>query len=44
MIDVLHQTGDNEQALQLTNKLLRRPRTPSWLGQHLQGYQAVLSS
>ncbi len=44
MIDVLHQTGDDEQALQLTNKLLRRPRTPSWLGQHLQGYQAVLSS
>ena len=44
MIDVLHQIGDNEQALLLTNKLLRRPRTPSWLGQHLQGYQAVLSS
>ena len=44
MIDVLHQTGDNEQALKLTNKLLQRPRTPSWLGQHLQGYQAVLSS
>jgi len=44
MIDVLHQTGDNEQALQLANKLLQRPRTPSWLGQHLQGYQAVLSS
>ncbi|MEE9216941.1 MAG: protein kinase [Anaerolineales bacterium] len=44
MIDVLHQSGDNEQALQLTNKLLQRPRTPPWLGEHLHGYQAVLSS
>ena len=44
MIDVLHQTGDNEQALQLTNKLLQRQRTPNWLNEHLHGYQATLSS
>jgi len=44
MIDVLHQTGDSEQALQLTNKLLQRPRTPPWLDQHLQSYQASISS
>jgi len=43
MIDVLHQTGDNEQALQLTNKLLQRQRTPNWLNEHLHGYQATLS-
>lgn len=44
MIDVLHQEGKNEQALQLTNKLLQRPRTPRWLTEFLQGYQATLSS
>ena len=44
MIDVLHQTGDNEQALQITNKLLQRPRTPLWLNEHLHGYQATLRS
>ncbi len=44
MIDVLHQEGKNEQALQLTNKLLLRPRTPPWLNEFLQGYRATLSS
>jgi tRNA A-37 threonylcarbamoyl transferase component Bud32/tetratricopeptide (TPR) repeat protein len=44
MIDVLHQNGENERALQLTNKLLQRQRTPPWLDMHLQGYYAVLSS
>ena len=44
MIDVLHQTGDNEQALQITNKLLLRQRTPPWLNDYLHGYQATLSS
>jgi tRNA A-37 threonylcarbamoyl transferase component Bud32 len=44
MIDVLRQDGKNEQALQLTNKLLQRPRTPPWLDQHLLGYQVALSS
>jgi serine/threonine-protein kinase len=44
MIDVLHQAGKDEQALQLTHKLLLRPRKPSWLDGHLQGYQAALSS
>ncbi len=44
MIDVLHQAGKDEQALQLTHRLLLRPRKPSWLDGHLQGYQAALSS
>ena len=44
MIDILHQSGNNDEALQLTNKLLQRPRTPPWLGEHLHGYQATLSS
>ncbi len=44
MIDVLHQSGNNEEALRLTNKLLQRPRTPLWLNEHLHGYQATLSS
>lgn len=44
MIDVLHQEGKNEQALQLTNKLLLRPRTPPWLNEFLHGYRATLSS
>ncbi len=44
MVDVLHQSGNNEEALQLTNKLLQRPRTPLWLNEHLHGYQATLSS
>lgn len=44
MIDVLHHEGKDPQALQLTNKLLSRQRTPPWLDAHLKGYQAVLSS
>ena len=44
MVDILHQAGQDEQALQLTNKLLLRPRKPPWLDEHLQGYQAALSS
>ncbi len=44
MIDVLHEAGNDEQALQLTHELLLRPRKPSWLVGHLQGYQAALSA
>jgi serine/threonine-protein kinase len=44
MIDILHQEGNDQQALDLTNRLLQRPRTPPWLDEHLQGYQATLSS
>jgi len=44
MVDVLHQAGKDEQALQLTNKLLLRPRKPPWLDEYLQGYQTALSS
>ena len=44
MVDVLHQSGNYEEALQLTNKLLQRPRTPPWLNEHLHGYQTTLSS
>ena len=44
LIDILHQEGKDEQALQLANKLLLRPRKPPWLDEHLQGYKAALSS
>jgi tetratricopeptide (TPR) repeat protein len=44
MIDILHHEGNDQQALELANRLLQRPRTPPWLNEHLHGFQATLSS
>ncbi|MFQ5942375.1 MAG: protein kinase [Anaerolineales bacterium] len=44
MIDILHHEGKDGQALQITNMLLQRPRTPPWLDEHLQGFKTALSS
>ncbi len=44
MVDILHHAGQDQQALELTKRLLSRPRMPAWLDLHLQGYQNALSS